>query len=81
MGFSDGDFEKLKYYSKIEAQEILEKHPNHFNKKQERQFTEEERVERMSNTQLYKMAGNSIVVVELGFLFCQIFDDENEIWV
>lgn len=35
----------------------------------------------ISNTQLYKMAGNSIVVNVLGFLFCQIFDSDNEIWV
>lgn len=35
----------------------------------------------ISNTQLYKMAGNSIVVNVLEFIFCQIFDDSNEIWV
>lgn len=35
----------------------------------------------ISNTQLYKMAGNSIVVTVLEFLFCQIFDNEDEIWV
>lgn len=35
----------------------------------------------ISNTQLYKMAGNSIVVNVAEFLFCQIFDSENEIWV
>lgn len=37
--------------------------------------------EGFSDTQLYKMAGNSIVVNVLEFLFCQIFDSENEIWV
>lgn len=35
----------------------------------------------ISNTQLYKMAGNSIVVNVLEFLFCQIFDSNNKIWV
>lgn len=35
----------------------------------------------ISNTQLYKMAGNSIVVNVLEFLFCQLFDNENELWV
>lgn len=35
----------------------------------------------ISNTQLYKMAGNSISVNMLEFLFCQIFDSDNEIWV
>ena len=36
---------------------------------------------KISNTQLYKMAGNSIVVNVLEFLFCQLFDSENELWV
>lgn len=35
----------------------------------------------ISNTQLYKMAGNSIAVNMLEFLFCQIFDNNDEIWV
>ncbi len=35
----------------------------------------------ISNSQLYKMAGNSIAVNMLEFLFCQIFDSDNEIWV
>lgn len=35
----------------------------------------------ISNTQLYKMAGNSIVVNVLEFLFCQMFDSNNEIWI
>lgn len=35
----------------------------------------------ISNSQLYKMAGNSIVVNMLEFLFCQIFDTDDEIWV
>lgn len=35
----------------------------------------------ISNTQLYKMAGNSIVVTMLEFIFCEMFDSENEIWV
>lgn len=35
----------------------------------------------ISNTQLYKMAGNSIVVNVLEFIFCQILDSDNEIWI
>lgn len=35
----------------------------------------------ISNTQLYKLAGNSIVVDAVECLFCQIFDSNNEIWV
>jgi len=34
-----------------------------------------------SNSQLYKLAGNSISVPMLEFIFCQMFDDENQIWV
>lgn len=34
-----------------------------------------------SNSQLYKLAGNSISVPMLEFIFCQMFDDDNEIWV
>lgn len=35
----------------------------------------------ISDTQLYKLAGNSIVVDVLECLFCQIFDNNNQIWV
>jgi DNA (cytosine-5)-methyltransferase 1 len=35
----------------------------------------------ISKTQLYKQAGNSIVVDVLEEIFCQIFDQDNEIWV
>lgn len=35
----------------------------------------------ISDTQLYKLAGNSIVVDVAECLFCQIFDNNNEIWV
>jgi DNA (cytosine-5)-methyltransferase 1 len=34
-----------------------------------------------ANSQLYKLAGNSISVPMLEHIFCQIFDDKNEIWV
>lgn len=36
---------------------------------------------KISNTQLYKQAGNSIVVDVLEEIFCQIFDSEGKIWV
>lgn len=35
----------------------------------------------ISNTQLYKMAGNSIVVDVTEEIFCQIFDSDGEIWL
>ena len=34
-----------------------------------------------SNSQLYKLAGNSISVPLLEYLFCQIFDTDDEIWI
>ena len=36
---------------------------------------------KISNAQLYKMAGNSICVKMLEFLFCQLFDSKDELWV
>ena len=69
MGFTDEDFYKTKYYSKQEAKELLKKYPNH---KGKRQFTHEQRIERISNTQLYKQAGNSIVVDVLEAIFKQM---------
>ena len=35
----------------------------------------------ISNTQLYKQAGNSIVVDVAEEIFCQIFDSEGEMWL
>jgi len=34
-----------------------------------------------ANSQLYKLAGNSISVPLLEFLFCQMFDSNNELWI
>lgn len=73
MGFSDEDFYKAKYYECGEAKALLEKYPKHFNKKQHRQFTQEQRIERISNSQLYKQAGNSIVVNVLEAILGQLF--------
>lgn len=36
---------------------------------------------KISNTQLYKMAGNSIVVDVLEELFCMLFDEQGNLWV
>lgn len=36
---------------------------------------------KIRNTQLYKMAGNSIVVDVVEELFCQIFDSDGELWI
>lgn len=34
-----------------------------------------------ANSQLYKLVGNSISVPMLEYIFCQMFDENNEIWV
>lgn len=34
-----------------------------------------------ANSQLYKLAGNSISVPMLEYIFCQMFDENNEMWV
>lgn len=70
MGFSDEAFEKAKWYSKEECEKLLQKYPKH---KGKRQFTEEQRIERMSDTQLYKQAGNSIVTDVLYYIFKELY--------
>lgn len=69
MGFTDEDFYSAMVRSKSAANEILETYPNHHGK---RIMTEMERVQRMSNSQLYKQAGNSIVVNVLEAIFSQM---------
>lgn len=70
MGFEDVDFEKAKWYSKEETIKFLAEHPNH---KGKRNFSDEERIERVSDSQLYKQAGNSIVVDVLYYIFKNLY--------
>lgn len=70
MGFDDESFDKAKWYSIEESEKLLQKYPNH---KGKRQFTHEQRVERISDSQLYKQAGNSIVVNVLMAIFKELF--------
>ena len=64
QGYPDEYFERAKWYSIEESwmmfQELPEKRKH--NKKPTRQFTDGERIERMSDSQLYKQAGNSVTV-------------------
>ncbi len=69
MGFSDEDFEKAKWYSKEESKILPEKYSKH---KGKRKLTENERIERMSDTQLYRQAGNSIVTDVLYYIFKEL---------
>lgn len=68
MGFSDEDFLVAKLGSREEAQKLLDQYP-HLGK---RAFTEAQRKERISNSQLYKQAGNSIVKQVLMDIFSQM---------
>ena len=57
QGFGDAFYYRSKAESEERSKEILAKNPNH---KGKRQFSFGERIERMSDSQLYKQAGNSI---------------------
>lgn len=57
QGFSDAFYYQSKAESEERSKELLAKNPNH---KGKRQFSFGERIERMSDSQLYKQAGNSI---------------------
>ena len=69
MGFSDKDYYAAKTGSMELSKEILEKYP-HQGKKQ---MDEAERLSKMSNTQLYKQAGNSIVVDVLYYIYKELY--------
>lgn len=69
MGFDDEDFYAAKVGNKELAKEILDKYPH----EGKRRMTEVERISKMSNTQLYKQAGNSIVVNVLEKIFKKLF--------
>lgn len=69
MGFSDKDFYAAKTGSKDIAQEILEKYP----RQGKRQMSEADRISKMSNSQLYKQAGNSIVVDVLYYILVELY--------
>lgn len=69
MGFSDKDYYAAKTGSRQIAQNILEKYPH----QGKRQMDEAERISRMSNSQLYKQSGNSIVVDVLYYILVELY--------
>ena len=77
MGFEDEDFLSTKIGNRKVAKKLLEKYPNHYGK---RLMTEAERVSKMSNTQLYKQAGNSIVKNVLVAIFGQMISGKETIY-
>lgn len=58
QGFSDNQFYKAKYYTEQEAKEIIE----NAKRKGKRDISEDTRIERLSDSQLYKQAGNAVTV-------------------
>lgn len=76
MDFSQEDFLSAKLESREVAKEILEEYP-HLGK---RAFTEVQRLEKMSNSQLYKQAGNSICKNVLVAIFGQMLDGKEDVY-
>lgn len=76
MDFSKEDFLSAKLGSREVAKDILENYP-HLGK---RAFTKVERLEKMSNTQLYKQAGNSIVENVLVAILGQMFPGKENVY-
>ena len=77
MGFSDEDFENAKYYSLIESEKLFKTFPKRkfkINSTHEERF--KNRIERMSDSQLYKQAGNSIVSNVLAAIFKTLLQKE-----
>lgn len=71
MGFSDEDFISAKVGNRELAKEFIDKYePNNHLK----MMQEIEKVSQMSNTQLYKQAGNSIVVDVLYYIFKNLYE-------
>lgn len=68
MGFSDEDFYAAKTGSREKAREII----SNFHGDLE-QSTEAERLSAMSNSQLYKQAGNSIVTDVLYYIYKNLY--------
>lgn len=68
MGFSDEDFESAKWYTENEASKIKLR-----SKKKYKDLPLNEKIERVSNSQLYKQSGNSIVVDVLYYILVELY--------
>lgn len=69
MGFDDEDFLAAKTGNREAAKGILRQYPH----EGKRRMTEAERISKMSSTQLYKQAGNSIVVDVLYYIYMELY--------
>ena len=72
MGFSDEDFLAAKLNNREEAKRLIAEYEpdRHF---ELMQYVEQKKVSQTSNTQLYKMAGNSIVVDVLYHIYKNLY--------
>lgn len=70
MGFTDLDFFAAKLGSREKAKEFLKKYPV----SSKERYTVAESRKAISNSQLYKMAGNSIVVNVLYHIYKSLYD-------
>lgn len=73
MDFDDEDFDKAKWYSKTEVDELCKANPNYLTKGRQKQLETSGKIERLSKTALYKQAGNSIIVSVLEAIFGNLF--------
>ena len=69
MGFSDEDFLAAKTGDRNKARELLEKYPD----RGLEMMNEADSMTMTSNTQLYKQAGNSIVVDVLYYIYLELY--------
>lgn len=76
MSFSIEDFLAAKMGNREIAECILAKYPH----RGKRMFTEVQRIEKMSNTQMYKQAGNSIVKILLMAIFGQMIHGKENVY-
>lgn len=76
MGFDDVDFEKAKYYTEQEVSTLKLR-----SSKKYKDLPLNEKIERTSDTQLYKQAGNSIVVDVAEELLCMLFDEDGNFFI
>lgn len=76
MGFDDVDFEKAKYYTEQEVSTLKLR-----SSKKYKDLPLNEKIERTSDTQLYKQAGNSIVVDVAEELLCMLFDEDGYFFI
>lgn len=70
MGFSKEDFLSAKVGSRAKAKELLERYPNSGLE----MMNAAEEIKAISDSQLYKQAGNSIVVNVLYYIYKNLYD-------